>query len=88
MTIIMKFTNDKLGYLYKEKPHFIQIRLNEMKPNQGENIEYGLLSPLLEVVEGYSGGRRENLRKDDQMVMLVIEFSLYINFRAIGSFCL
>ncbi len=63
MTIIIKFTNDKLGYIYKEKPHFILIRLNEMKPKQGENIEYGLRSPLLEVVEGYGCGRRENLRR-------------------------
>ncbi len=63
MTIIIKFTNNKLGYLYKETPHFIQIRLNEMQPKQGENMEYGLRSLLLEVVEGYGGGRRENLRR-------------------------
>ncbi len=63
MTIIVQFTNGKLGYLYKEKPHFIQIRLNEMKPKQRENIEYGLQSPLLEVVEGYVYDRRKNLRR-------------------------
>ncbi len=63
MTIIIKFTNDKLEYLYKEKPHFIQIRLNEMKPKQGGNIEYGLRSPLLELGEGYGGGCRENLQR-------------------------
>ncbi len=34
-----------------------------MKPKQNENMEYGLRSPLLEVVEGYGDGRRENLRR-------------------------
>ncbi len=51
-------------------------------------MEYGLRSPLLEVVEEYGGGRRERIYEDDQMVIFVIEFSLYINFRAMGSFCL
>ncbi len=62
MTIIVQFTNSKSGYLYKEKPHFIQIRLNEMNPKQRGNIGYGLRSPLLEVVEGYVDDRRKNLR--------------------------
>ncbi len=34
-----------------------------MKPNYGENMEYGLRSPLLGVVEGYSGVPRENLQR-------------------------
>ncbi len=34
-----------------------------MKPNQGENVEYGFRSPLLEVVEGYGCVHRENLRR-------------------------
>ncbi len=63
MTIIVQFTNGKLGYLYKENPHFIQIRLNKMKPKQRKNIEYGLQSPLLEVVEGYVYDCRKNLRR-------------------------
>ncbi len=63
MTIVIQFTNGKLGYLCKEKPHFIQITLDKMKPKQNGNMEYGLRSPLLEVVEGYVDGRRENLRR-------------------------
>ncbi len=34
-----------------------------MKPKQNGNIEYGLQSPLLEVVERYVDGHRENLRR-------------------------
>ncbi len=63
MTIIVQFTNDKLGYLYKGKPHFIQISLNEMKLKQRGNIEYGFRSPLLKVVEGYVDEHRKNLRR-------------------------
>ncbi len=63
MIIIVKFTNCKLGYLYKEKPHFIQKRLNEMKPKQRENIGYDLRSPLLEVGEEYVDDHRKNLRR-------------------------
>ncbi len=34
-----------------------------MKPKHRENIEYGLRSPLLEVVERYHYGCRKNLRR-------------------------
>ncbi len=63
MTIVVHFTNGKLRYLYKEKTHFIQLRQNEMEHKQNRNMEYGLRSHLLEVVEGYGDGHRENLRR-------------------------
>ncbi len=87
MTIIVKFTNGKLGYLNKEKPHFIQIRLNEMKPKQRENIEIGHWSPLLEVVEGYGYDLRKNLRRwpNGHLHCRILPIC---QFQAMGSLCL
>ncbi len=87
MTIIVKFTNDKLGYLYKEKPHFIQTRLNEMKPNYGKiwNMAFDHLCYRWSKDMGLFV---ERIYEDDQMVIFVIELSLYFNFQAMGLFCL